>query len=458
MGEERIDDVSVMLGNPKKAILAMAVPIMIAMVIQSLNSVIDAVWVSGLGTGALAAVGVAFPFFFILIGIGNGFGTGSAQALARRIGAGDRAGANNVAAQAVMMTLVTGLAAAVIFLFLTEPAMVISGAGDYLEECVDYAFPLLVCSPFILMSALFSGLLRSEGAAKRSMMVQVVASVINIVLDPIFIYVFGWGVAGAAWATVLATAVSLVLALYWYYVRRDTYIRIDLRGFRFDRALDRDILRVGIPASMEMVVMAVTSLVMNLIILGVDPANGIAVYSTGWRLIDILMIPVMAVGFVLVPISASAYGAGRHDKIDEAYRYSLKLGTLVMLGISLLTFALADHMVILFTYDGATSALAPEMAYFVRVCCLFMPFLGLGFVSASFFQSLGKGLRSLMATMLMNLLRIPVCVGLASFGVLSYIWFGVAASEIIGSVLIGAWGMLTLRALLGGRRDRGESS
>ena len=232
------DDVKTLLGNPKKALIAMAIPMMIATVVQSANNMIDAVWLAGLGAGALAATGVVFPLFFVVMGFGNGIGVGASQALSRRIGAGDYDGTSKVAAQAVMIGLAGGLVMTVAFLLSAEPLLSICGAGEYLDECMEYAIPILLFIPVFLIGSILSGLLRSEGASKRAMNIQVVGAAINIVLDPIFIYIFGWGIAGAAWATSISMTVSMVMGLYWYFIKKDTFVRIPLRGFRFDKGLD----------------------------------------------------------------------------------------------------------------------------------------------------------------------------------------------------------------------------
>lgn len=449
---ELTDDVKTMLGDPRKALIAMAIPMIVATVVQSANNIVDAIWVSGLGTAALAATGVAFPFFFIVMGIGNGIGVGASQALARRLGAGDYDGTNRVASQTIMMALLAGLILAVIFTMFAEPAMVISGAGDYLAECLEYSLPLFVCIPLIMVSAMFSALLRAEGASKRSMVLQLFAAVLNIILDPIFIYVLGWGLAGAAWATCIAMSSSMVFGIYWYYIRKDTFVRIPLRGFRFNRSLDADILRVGIPASMEMIVMSITALIMNQIILTVDPVDGIAIYSTGWRALDMLMIPAMAFGFSIVPICAAAYGAGRMDKFRETFTYSLRIGTVFMLALTVFTLVAAPAIVLLFTYSEATSSLAPEMVDFLRIGAVFLPFITVSFASSGMFQSLGMGVRSLISTLIMNLLRVPICGILAGFGIFSYLWWGMTVSEIIGAAIIGGWAVITLRGLVRGCR------
>lgn len=443
------EDVRTLLGSPKKALMAMAVPMMIAMVVQSANNLIDAVWLAGLGTAALAATGVVFPVFFIVMGLGNGIGIGASQSISRRIGANDRESTSRVASQAVMIGLTVGIAMTAIFLAFAEPLMAICGAGDYLSECTDYAMPIILFIPVIMIGSILSGLLRAEGASKRAMNIQVAGAVTNLVLDPVFIYILDWGIAGAAWATSVSMTVSMLIALYWYLVKKDTFVGIHLRGFRFEPELDRDIMKVGIPASMEYIFMSLVSIVMNAIILTVDPVDGIAVYSSGWRALEIIMIPAMSFGFSIVPICAAAYGARRMDKFRDTYMLAVKYGVCVMLFMSAFLLAAAPDVSMLFSYSDGTADLRDQISAFLRISALFIPFSAMSFASASMFQSLGMGTKSLVATVLMNLLGVPVCAALSVLGDLSLLWYGTAVSEIAGGIILMTWARMTISQVEG---------
>ena len=295
------------LGDPRKSLIAMVVPIAIGMIVQSLNNFVDAIWVSGIGTAALAATGVVFPFFFILIGIGNGLGVGASQAIARRIGLGDREGASRVAAQVLVIGVLVGFAITAVFALFPEPIFRAAGAGAYLEEVMAYGVPIMVCAPIYMLSFIFSALLRSEGDARKSMVIQVAGVAVHMVMDPVLIFGLGLGVGGAAIASALSALMAAGMAVR-YYRRGEMYVDLSFKGFRFDRALDADILRVGFPASLEMILLSISTLFMNIIIEMVDPVNGVAIYTTGWRILDLLMVLAVSFGSALVPISAAAYG------------------------------------------------------------------------------------------------------------------------------------------------------
>jgi putative MATE family efflux protein len=444
----RTKDVNILTGDPKKAIIAMIIPISVALMIQTLNNVIDAVWVTGLGPNALAALGVVFPIFFILIAIGSGIGVGASQAIARRIGAKDIEGADKAAVQGMMLVIISGVVMTVLMLAIS-PFLVgkIGGAGIE-SECLAYIIPIIVGTVVIFLSGYFSSLLRSEGSAKRSMNIQIAGAAINIVLDPIFIYVFDWGLAGAAIATIVAIAIPLLACVYWYKIKKDTFLRLSFKNFKFDKLMCKDIFSVGLPAGMEMILISLVAMLVNTIVNDVGGTDAVAVYASGWRIIDMLLIPLMAMSWAIVPVCAASYGAKRYDRVKIAYYYALKLMIIVMSVLMVLTYIFAPQICMLFTYSESTMGLRGEMVNMLRIMILFLPFLALGFVSSGFFQSLGMGMKSLISTAIRNMLQIPVCLYLATFGVLTYLWWGVTVAEIAGSVIMGVWGILLLRAML----------
>ena len=443
------------LGDPRKSLIAMVVPIAIGMIVQSLNNFVDAIWVSGLGTAALAATGVVFPFFFILIGIGNGLGVGASQAIARRIGVGDKEGASRVAAQVLVMGVIVGFVITAVFALFSEQIFSAAGAGDYIDETLAYGIPIMVCSPIYMLSFIFSALLRSEGDARKSMTIQIAGVVVHLVMDPVLIFGLGLGLEGAAIASALSALMAAGIAVR-YYRRGDMYVTLSFRGFRFDRELDRDIMRVGLPASLEMILISISTLFMNLIIESVDPVNGVAIYTTGWRILDLLMVFAVSFGSALVPISAAAYGQRSYERIKAVYVYALKYGIALMVTIAIVAIVAAPVLVHMFTYTGSAEALAEEMTRFVRIGCLFLPFCMVGILTSSLFQSVGKGLWSMGATMLRNFLRIPLCYAMVPMMSLTMIWWGVTAGEIIGTTVVAASGVFALRYIRRNLERNGE--
>lgn len=452
MAENKTKGVETLLGNPRKAVLSMSIPLMIALIAQSANNLIDAVWVAGLGTDALAAVGFVFPLFFIMIGIGNGIGIGASSAIARHIGRGDKDGVDSTATQSVVLVVIGGIVITVIMLLFQRDILTALGAGKTIDFCVDYGTPIFITTIMLLLNGLLSNLLRSEGAAKRAMMTQILAAVINIILDPFFIYDYGFGLgmAGAAWATVIAIGCSFIIMLFWFFVKKDTYIRFRKKYLRLTRPVSFDILRVGIPSSLEMIVMSVFGMVMNIVMsMAPEGTDAVAIFSSTWRLVQVLMIPVMAIGGAVVPVFGAAYGARRYDKINEAYVYSIKICVLVMIVLVTITLLAADLMVMMYTYSDSVAALKDDMARCLRILSLFLPFMSWGFVAAGLFQSMGLGLYSFICTVIRNGLQLPAgYILVTTVGTFISVVWGITGAEIVGSLIGGIWSYILLKSLL----------
>ncbi|MCL1905224.1 MAG: MATE family efflux transporter [Methanomassiliicoccaceae archaeon] len=453
-------DVEIMLGSPKKAVIKMAVPITVAIFASSVNGLIDAAWISGLGPNALSAIGLLFPLFFITVGVSAGISVGASAAIARHIGAGSKDNAERTASVAFTLTIVTAITFSAIMLVVTRPLMMLIGGADVIEECMDYANILFIFATAFFINALMSSFLRSEGSARRSMIVMLAGALLNLVLDPIFIYssdgIFGFGLGLGMTGAALATGVSLLIAtipaFYWFFIKKDTYIRLRTGRPHFDRAITKDIFRVGIPASVEYMAISLAVIIMNMIL--VTTAFGteaVAIYSAGWRIFNIIMIPCLGIGAAVVPICAAAYGGRDSMKVKQAFMYSLKISTITMTVLAVLLYLAADIASKIFTYSDDMQHLHGEITQFIRISCIFLPFIGFGIMSSSLFQSLGMGTKALISTAFRNFVIIPVAFLISLSGTLVDIWWGTAFMEIIGPVVVLIWCLLIVRALV--RRD-----
>ncbi len=243
--------VSLLIGDPKKAVLKLSGPMILAMMIQAAYNLVNAVWVAGLGSNALASVGFVTPVFMVVMGLSNGLGAGVSSSISRRIGAGDKSGADNTAIHALLLVIAVSLLTTVSLLSFAGPLLAAMGAGDALELALEYGNIVFAGSIFAVFSAMAFAILRGEGDTKRTMYAMAAGSVINAVLDPVLIYWAGLGVAGAAWGTVISMSMVSLVQAYWLLIKRDTYVALTRRAFSLSRAVTLDILRVGIPASIE---------------------------------------------------------------------------------------------------------------------------------------------------------------------------------------------------------------
>ena len=299
--------VETLLGEPKKAILKLAVPMIIAMSAHTIYNLVDALWVSGVGAelftastvagigkDALAAVGFVLPFFMMIIAISTGLGLGGGSAISRRIGANDKSGADKVAIHTIIITIIIAIVFSVVLFLSADKLFNLMGAVESLDLAISYGKIIFAGSIFLFFVQVAYSILRSEGDAKRAMYAMIFGAFLNIILDPFFIYTFELGVAGAAYATVLSMFITSLILIYWLFLRKDTYVTFNFQNFRFKKDILKDIFRVGLPASVQQLSMSFTMIVIILIIgLAGGGDNGVAIYNTGWRVVSIAILPLL---------------------------------------------------------------------------------------------------------------------------------------------------------------------
>jgi putative MATE family efflux protein len=438
--------VSTLLGEPKRAIRMLSYPMIVAMLAQTMYNIVNAFWVAGLGADALAAVGFFFPFFFMMMAIATGIGMGGGSAVSRRIGAGDLKGAENVAAHTLLLMVFISTAVSFVTVIFARPVFIALGSGDVTDRSLEYAYPLFISAVFLFFANVSTALLRAEGDAKRAMRAMLMGTVLNIFLDPLFIYGFGWGVMGASVATVVSMGASSLPLFYWSFLRKDTYVRI--RAIRFKLPIVKEILRVGIPSTFQQMSMAVNMLVLVVFASMVGGTDGVAVLSTGWRVATLATMPLMGISTAVMSVTGAAFGARSISRLKDSFFYAVKFSFIIELGIAVTTFALAYPIAYAFTYTGSSVALRDDLTNFLRIICLFYPTVALGMLSSSMFQGVGRGMDSLAITVLRVLILMPpfALVFAYTLGMgLDGIWLGIVAANVTGAVISFAWANLFLR-------------
>ena len=419
------EGVKVLLGDQRKGVLALSIPIAIALFVQNLNNIVDSFWVSDLGQNAMASLGIVYPVYCILIGIGNGLGIGVSAAIARNIGMKNHDNANGVAAQGLLTTLVISVVLTVFLVITAEPVIVLMGGGEMVEECLSYGLPIYLGSFFIILSGVMSGMLRGEGAARRSMAIQVVGAAINIVLDPIMIFWMDMGVAGAAWATVIAFVISSLMAFYWYLNTNSMYVRFERKNFRFSTMLQKEILSVGLPESIELTVMNFFNIFLNIFVVVCAGTAGLAVYTMVWRIGYLTVIPAQAMGGALVAICSAEYGMKEFDMIRDAYRFAIKRSLIMLLALNLVFALLAGVLADVFIRTEDMEFMHDEMVMFTYLMAIFLPPFSMTFVGSSLMQSVEKAGHAMVNTLLRNVF-VTIAYWIVSITVCSLFGIGIA--------------------------------
>lgn len=444
-------NIELMRGNPETAVRKLAIPVMISMLLTASYNIIDGIWITGLGEAAIAGIGFVTPIFMILNGVSVGLGSGATSSISRFVGAHDKSRASDSAAHSIIILFIASIILTLIFLVIQEPLLRIYGAsGTALEEALSYSTPLFLGLIGIMFANGASGILRGEGDMKRAMYAVVVSVILNAILDPIFIYTFGLGAAGAAIATVLSSLISAIVILYWLLVKKDTYVDINLRKFKFNSKITKNILKVGIPASLDMFIMSIAVALYLIFITIISGDYGVAAYTSGQRIYLFAIMPLTAIGTAVVAVCGSAFGAENGDYLSRAHKYGAKFGILFGLAVTIIVVIFATPIASIFAYTPETTHLVSGISLFLQFAFLSIPFTGAGMASSFLYQGIGRGITSLFFTIFREVICTVILTYL--FGIvfgwgLIGIWIGLAVGRSIASIVNYIYGRHTIKQI-----------
>ena len=436
--KQETQGVNLLRGNPKKAVLKLSLPLMLSMMVISLYNIIDSFWVAGLGADQLAAVGFVIPLEFLIISIGTSLGAGITSVVSKYIGEKNDELADNSAAHGVILSLIFSVIVTVIFsVFAKELLMLMGARGASLSYALDYSHIYFIASIFVVMPNALYGLLRSEGDTKRTMYVMVLCAIVNMVLDPIFIYTLNMKMFGAALSTILSLAIVLAIIIYWIYIKKDTYLNPTLTNFDYESFIMKDMLKVAVPSICEMIFITCITAIMHFIILAVSTTDSVAVFENGWRMVTLATEPMMAISTALISIVAANYGAGNFKNMKIAYDYSMKIATLLGVVALVIFLVFAPQISYIFSYGASSRLLNPTIEFFHIFAWFFIVFPG-GIISTYVFQGLGKGTHSLIFTVIREAICATVFAVL--FGIvlnwgINGVWFGILVGYTVGGLV-----------------------
>ena len=318
------------------------------------------------------------------------------------------------------------------------------GSRVLLDCASEYVIPMFLGSPMIMLSGVIAGLLRAENAVRRSVAVLVTGSVLNLMLDPVFIFYFGMGVTGSTVATVLATTAANSVGVYWY-LKKKMYVRPSLRGFRFRKDILDDILYVGTPQVTELVFINAVNIVLNWFVISNVGPDGLAIYTASFIFINMAAIPATAVATALVPICSAAFARREHDRAWDVYRRIVRITILLVILLGIGVFIGAGYLVTAFTHSQGSAGLRPEMVRALRIYCMCLPFWGIIPLGSAMLQSLRKAQKSALSAVIRNLLLIAFYFFTSPISLEAILWSFVAA-EVIGGTMMYLWGVWAFRS------------
>ncbi|MFP4370874.1 MAG: MATE family efflux transporter [Halanaerobium sp.] len=371
-----------------KLLTEMSIPAIIGMLVTAVYNIVDTIFVGRIGTEAIGAVTIAFPLFMVISAIGLTFGIGSASFISRLLGEDNKEMANKVSATSTITTFGLGIILAAAGLYYLDPLLKLFGATDVIMPyAVNYTAIIILGSVFTMSNMNMNNMVRAEGSAKMSMIALSTGAVINIILDPILIFTFGMGIAGASTATVIAQAVSTVMLIVFYKSNRSV-LRFRIKDFTPSFAIYAEIMKIGIPTLIRQLLSSVAITVLN---------NMAGIYGAAVVASVGIINRVFAFGFFVIagftqgfqPVAGFNFGARQIERLKDSIKITIKRTTIFGFLLFLLFFFYNEQVISIFSQDPEVIKIASTG---LRLYALILPLLGFGITINTLFQALGHGI------------------------------------------------------------------
>ena len=371
-----------------KALVSLGIPIMIGMLINALYNLVDAYFVGGLGESPMGAISIVFPLGQVVVGLGLMFGNGAASYLSRLLGRDDKDTANKVASTALYSSVIIGALLIIITTIFLKPILTLLGATDtIMPYALTYARIYIISCIFNVFNVTMNNIVASEGAAKTTMCALLLGAIINIGLDPLFIYTFNMGVAGAAIATAISQFISTLVYLSYIFGNKSAFT-FSIKTFDPTKQIFIEILKIGIPT---LTFQLLTSLSITLINRA-SSGYGDSVIAGMGAVTRITSMGTLAVfGFLkgFQPIAGFSYGAKNFRRLREAIRTSILWSTIFCIIVGLLMFLFSEQIIAQFANGNEAMILVGKKSLMANGLSFFL--FGFYTVYSSLFLALGKG-------------------------------------------------------------------
>ena len=431
-----------------RLLAGMAIPMMISMLVQALYNVVDSVFVSRISENAFNAVGLAFPLQNLMIAVGAGTAVGINALLSRSLGEKKQDMADRAAGTGIFLSLCSAVVFALIGIFLSRPFFMAQAktVPEIVEMGTAYTRICLGLSVGLFCQFCFERLLQSTGRTMLSMVTQLIGAIINIILDPVFI--FGlcgmpkMGVTGAAVATVLGQFVGALLAILLN-LKYNPEIRIRLRLIRWDKPVVREIYRVGVPSIVMQSIGSVMTFGMNKILFVFTP-TATAVFGAYFKIQSFIFMPVFGLNNGMLPIISYNYGAARMDRVKRTVRLTICTAVCIMT-VGFAVFQLAPAT--LLTLFDASAEMTAIGVPALRIISISFLLAGFCIIAGSVCQAIGNPLYSMMVSICRQLVvLLPAAWLLAQSGRLELVWWSFPIAEIASFTLSAIFLRRTMRA------------
>lgn len=416
-------------------ILSMSIPSMFSMIVQALYNIVDSIYLSRYDETALTALSLALPVQMLIISIAVGTGIGINSLISRRLGEKNFEQANSAATHAIFLGILSWLVTAVLALiFLNDYFSIFTENPKLLGMSREYTYIVTLFSIGIFLQVNIEKTLQATGNMLYPMYFQLTGAISNIILDPFFIFGIGpfpkLGVSGAAIATVIGQIIALLFAVY-VLLFKNHEVKINVKRFKPDLQIIRNIYAVGFPSILMQSISSVMITCFNRILVGFSEA-AVAVLGIYFRLQSFIFMPVFGLTHGVMPVIGYSYGARNRERLISALKTGCVFAFLIMLLGSLLFIIFPHKLLGIFEADAALLEIGVPALRIISTC---FTSAAIGIMFSTVFQAIGQGSRSLIISLLRQLiLLLPAAYLLSKLG-LFYVWFAFPISE-AGSLVI----------------------
>lgn len=423
-----------------KLLMQYAIPAIIAMTASSLYNMVDSIFIGqGVGPLAISGLAITFPLMNLSAAFGAAVGVGASTFISVKLGQKDYDTAKHILGNTMTLNLIMGLGVGLVCLLFLDPILRFFGASDQtIPYARDYMVIILLGNVITHMYFGLNAVLRAAGKPKHAMSATIFTVVLNTLLDPLFIYTFGLGIKGAAYATVLAQSLALIWQLYTF-SRPKELLHFKRGTFRLQSSIIRNIIAIGLsPFSMNVCACIVVILINNSMVhYGSDLAVG--AYGIANKVAFIFVMINMGVNQGMQPIAGYNYGAMRYDRLMKVVKYSIIAATAIMTTGFIIAMTIPGTCARMFTTDPTLIDLSAKGIRYIMVA---FPVVGYQMVVSNFFQSIGKAKISIVLSLSRQLLiLLPLLLVLPTMFGINGVWVSMPVSDTL-SAFMAAWIMI----------------
>ena len=440
-------DKSFMGNDPMgKLLIKLSVPAMIGMMVNALYNFVDTIFVGqGVGPLGIAGLSIAFPIQMLIGAFAQTFGIGSASIISRRLGEKNEKAAACAAGNAITATIIASAIFMTFGLVFTKPILMFFGATqEILPYAMDYVSIILLGSMFLSLSMTSNGIIRAEGQAKVAMTVMLIGTGLNIIFDPIFIFVFNLGIKGVAIATVLSQFLAFLFVIRFFKTNKSS-LPFQKKSFIIKKDVLNEIVTLGIPAFVRQSGTSIMVLLTNNLLKMYGGGLAIASYGMINRLLIFILMPIFGLVQGFQPIAGYNYGAKKFDRVKSSLLLSTAYATLIASVSWLIIQFFPRQILSVFSSDQALLDIATPA---LKITMLAIPIIGIQAIGSTLFQAIGKKAPSIFLSLTRQFIfLIPFLLILPSFMQINGVWAAFPVADILSTLITLIWVLVEIKRL-----------